>query len=100
MAEKRTRLSGDQAWAIAMRKERYGRYNWIGWVDRQGIRQADWQTYANIKEAMLSMGTKGRLVSFSSGVIHSFGWRIAVNMLTHAKFGYYAETKVRYRILR
>jgi len=79
-----------------MRKERYGRYNWIGWKDRNGVLQADWQTYTNIKEAMLAMGTKGRLVTFDSGTIHSYGWRVAVNMLHNAKMGYYAQDKVRY----
>lgn len=80
------RLTGPEAWNDAMRKEKYGRiYNWIGWIDRDGEKQADIQTYDTIKEAMLAIGTQGRFRSFERGTSWMITWKMGSIMLRNAK---------------
>lgn len=74
----------------AYKKARYGRRDWLVWVDRQGERHAERATAETIKAAMLACGTKRPFVMYlaNSGIGLQMTWRIAVNVLSNAKTGY------------
>ena len=80
-----TRLTGPDAWNIAKRKNKYGDKTWIGWTDRNGIKQADIYNSATVREAMLATGTQGVFYHFDYGVYWVLTWPMAVIWLRNAK---------------
>lgn len=84
---KETRLTGEDAWETAKRKNKYGCYDWIGWIDSTGEKNADVASYENIKEAMLETGTQGYFREFARGVSWMTTWRMGSRMLWLDKRG-------------
>jgi hypothetical protein len=62
--------AGQTAFQIAQRKARYGHKSYLVWTDRSGEQQYALYNKANIKRAILDVGTKGRFywLSASTGV--------------------------------
>lgn len=82
-------LTGSEARATAKRKARYGRKDWIAWVDQSGMTHADVFCGASVKLALLSIGTQGYFVRYSAndGIGVLSYWRDGTRWLRQFKAG-------------
>lgn len=82
-------LTGSEARATAKRKARYGRKDWISWVDKDGQIYADVFCGASVKPALLSVGTQGYFLRYSAndGVSMMYHWRDGTRWLRQFKAG-------------
>lgn len=79
-------MTGQEAYALAQRKARYGHKSWIVWKGRDGAFNAALETAATVKQAMLDVGTQGRWTAVSR-FNYVQRWRDGVTILRNASVG-------------
>lgn len=84
-------LEGSEAPAIAKRRARYSDFDWIAWVDRDGIWRAARASAEVVKMAMLATGTQGKIYQYQSrtGWSHMMSWGRANNVRRQLLRGWY-----------
>lgn len=80
-------MTSSEAFTLAKRKAKYSDYSWIVWRNRDGSYDAQRESYASVKLAMLACGTQGRFTTICCRSGHSLvtTWWIGVNMLNQLK---------------
>lgn len=83
--------TGADAGAVARRKSRYGRRDWVWWVSKDGSRHCAPVSYANLKTAMLETGTQGVILMYSANTGTPCGgnWSVYTAWLANLKSGHY-----------
>lgn len=83
-------MTSKEAHDIARRKAVHGHNDWLVWAEKNGAWNTARISVKAIKAAMLATGTAGRwyLIAANSGVGYRYNWRIGVNMLNNAKYGF------------
>lgn len=79
-------MTGEDAYALAAKKARYGHKSWIVWQDRDREWHADVESASAVKRAMLAVGTQGRWTAVSR---HNYvqRWRDGLRILRNAAVG-------------
>ena len=86
-------MTGQEAYALAQRKARYGHKAWIVWRGRDGTWNAAVETVAAVRQAMLDVGTQGRWTAIGTRE-YVQRWRDGVRILSNARVGVYPNTKI------
>lgn len=79
----------NNATETAKRRARYGHRSWIRWKAKTGEAMIAPVNYANVKLALLAIGTQGKFAMFcgDDGVQIMMRWRNGINLLSHQKLG-------------
>ena len=78
-------LTGRNCHLEAQRKARYGRRDWVMWIDKCGMRHAAPKSVESVKAALLATGTQGTFAIYDKNteLPHLINWRIGVNVMRH-----------------
>lgn len=83
------RIDGKGCYQEALRKARYGRYDWIVYRDNYGA-HAEWKSPESVKRCLLASGTKGNWTLICKGGTPMKGfWWLGINLLRQMKLGMY-----------
>lgn len=83
-------MTGNDAYAEATRKAKYGHRDWLVWQNRDGSWSARRASADAIKAALLAVGTAGRftLVSASTAIRNKYNWRMGITFWRNARRGW------------
>lgn len=79
--------AGLKGWMKAKHMARYGHKDWIAWVDKRGVPQAEPCTAENLKRCLLESGTQGHWTLYSGISSMRGSWWIGTNTLRQMKRG-------------